>query len=419
MENYKEWGTSTKAGFRFLFTYLLLIIFPFPLSQLPCIRVIANVYETLLDSFSLIVANKLLGITCELQARQSGSGDTAIDYGFLLLAIIISIVVTIVWSLIDRQKYNYNKLYKLLYVYVRYFVAVVLLEYGIAKIFQYQFPPLTIWQYNEPLGNSSPMGLLWKFMGHSAGYNWFTGLVEIGAGLLLLFRRTSLAGACLALVIMVQVVALNFFYDVPVKLFSVHVLLLCIFLAAPHGQRLYHFFITGSAVEPVVYEPYTSNRRQQALLHVGKYSFIIVVLLYNIYHTIQMVRADNKTPLLYGLYDVEQFVINHDTLPPLTTNKARWNSFSVQMPGYAKFINVAGGEEFLKFNADSNGRVTITNFNGEPQVWQYTFADSNRLHLEGPYEYDTVSVWLRKKLPADYPLTQRGFNWLSNKPVNN
>jgi len=158
---------------------------------------------------------------------------------------------------------------------------------------------------------------------------------------------------------------------------------------------------------------------QQTLLHMGKYGFITIVLVYNIYHTLKMVRVDNKTPLLYGLYDVEQFAINHDTLPPLTTNKARWNSFSVQMPGYASFTNVAGGEEYLKFNADSNGRVVITNFNGEPQVWQYTFADSNRLHFEGPYEYDTISVWLRKKLPADYPLTQRGFNWLSNEPVNN
>jgi uncharacterized membrane protein YphA (DoxX/SURF4 family) len=419
MDDNKAWGTLTKAGFRFLFTYLLLVIFPFPLSQLPYIRVIANVYETLLDSFSLKAANKLLGISCELQARQSGSGDTAIDYGFLLLAVILSVVVTIVWSVIDTQKYNYNKLYKLLYVYVRYFVAAVLLEYGIAKIFHYQFPPLTIWQYSEPLGNSSPMGLLWKFMGHSGGYNWFTGLVEIGTGLLLLFRRTTLAGACLALVVMVQVVALNFFYDVPVKLFSVHLLLLCLFLIAPHGQRLYHFFVAGIAVEPVSYRPYTTDKNRLLLLYLAKYSFIAIVVGYNIYHTARLVNIESKVPPLYGLYGVESFVINHDTLPPLTANAARWNKFSIQLHGYASYTNAAGVEKYLKFKPDSSGNIAITNFGGEAQVWKYTLTDSNRLHIAGPLEYDTISVWLRKKLPSDYPLTQRGFNWLSNKPVNN
>ena len=58
------------------------------------------------------------------------------------------------------------------------------------------------------------------FFGFSKGYNLFLGLGEFIAGTLLLHRKTRLIGTLIALSIITNIVAINFFYDIPVKLFS-------------------------------------------------------------------------------------------------------------------------------------------------------------------------------------------------------
>ena len=55
-------------------------------------------------------------------------------------------------------------------------------------------PSPSIESLRETYGASSPMRLLWTFMGVSAGYRIFSGLAEALPGFLLLFRRTSTVG---------------------------------------------------------------------------------------------------------------------------------------------------------------------------------------------------------------------------------
>jgi len=66
------------------------------------------------------------------------------------------------------------------------------------------------------------MGLLWTFMAASKGYQIFTGAAEVLGGILLLWKRTTTLGALTVFGVMANVMALNFFYDVPVKLLSTH-----------------------------------------------------------------------------------------------------------------------------------------------------------------------------------------------------
>ena len=63
------------------------------------------------------------------------------------------------------------------------------------------------------------MGLAWTFLGFSKGYNLFMGVAELMAGLLL-FRRTVAIGAIITLMTTANVMAVNYFYDVPVKIVS-------------------------------------------------------------------------------------------------------------------------------------------------------------------------------------------------------
>ena len=92
------------------------------------------------------------------------------------------------------------------------------------------------------------MGLLWTFMGYSGVYSVFAGLGEVIGGVLLFFRRTRLLGALVVAMVMSHVVVLNFAYDVPVKVFSTHLLLIAVLIMTPDRKRLLNFFILNKVV---------------------------------------------------------------------------------------------------------------------------------------------------------------------------
>ena len=128
--------------------------------------------------------------------------------------------------------------------------------------------------------------------------------------------------------------------------------------------------------------------------------------------------AESKKPLLYGLYDVETFLLNNDTLPPLTTSHVRWKQFSIQYTDYAEIATMAGEKKLLEFKPDSIGNIIVAG-TGTDTIWHYNLIDSTHLHIVGQYKQDTVNVLLRRKLATDFTLQQQKFNWVNNEPLNN
>jgi hypothetical protein len=62
-------------------------------------------------------------------------------------------------------------------------------------------------------------------------------------GVLLLFRRTTLLGALVVAIVMMNIAAINFFYDVPVKLYSSMLFLMAVFLMAKDFSQLLNALI--------------------------------------------------------------------------------------------------------------------------------------------------------------------------------
>lgn len=224
------WSTFQLAGFRFLFSYLALYWLP----------ILIPLWNAIVPVFG-----RWLGV--EAVPRPNGSGDTMFHWVQCLVILLLAIVAAAVWSALDRRRTEYTRLYLGLRVGVRITLGLTLLSYGSAKLIQAPFPPPGLFRLDQSLGEFSPMGLLWTFMGASRGYNIVTGLAEMIPAVLLFFPRTTLAGALLAAGVMVNVVALNFFYDVPVKQFSVHLLAMAAFLAAHDARRLVDFFFDPAA----------------------------------------------------------------------------------------------------------------------------------------------------------------------------
>jgi hypothetical protein len=84
-----------------------------------------------------------------------------------------------------------------------------------------------------PLGQLDKDILYWSTMGSSYGYNLFLGCTELLTGVLLFFRKTRAIGALAAVFICANIVAVNFSFDISVKLLSSFLLLLSLFIAIP------------------------------------------------------------------------------------------------------------------------------------------------------------------------------------------
>ncbi len=113
----------------------------------------------------------------------------------------------------------------------------------------------------EPFGNMSPMGVLWASIGASPAYEIFAGCAEMLGGILLIVPRTTMLGALICLADMTQVFMLNMTYDVPVKLFSFHLILMSLFLLAPDVKRLLDMFFFNRPVQPSTQFPLFATPR--------------------------------------------------------------------------------------------------------------------------------------------------------------
>ena len=154
----------------------------------------------------------------------------------LPFAVVIAAVAALLWTLVallvQRRRPDWHadqQLHAFVRVLVRFFLCEMLLGYGFAKVFPLQFSEPSQFRLAQPLGDMSPMGLLWTFMGYSATYQSFTGAIEVLAGLLFTTRRTTLLGALITLVAMTHIFALNMCFDVPVKLYSFNYLIMAVF----------------------------------------------------------------------------------------------------------------------------------------------------------------------------------------------
>ncbi len=165
-------------------------------------------------------------------------------FTYLLLAL----AGCLVWSLLDRKRKSYLQANYWLCTFVRYFLIMMCLGYGINKWYTLQMPFPNQSQLATPLGDFLPMRFSWLFIGYSTPYEMFSGAMEILAGILLLNRKTITLGLCVALAVFTNVMVLNLCYDIPVKIFSIHLVIYCCYLLYNDCKRLVDFFIFNRSV---------------------------------------------------------------------------------------------------------------------------------------------------------------------------
>lgn len=116
---------------------------------------------------------------------------------------------------------------------VRLLLMVCFLAYASAKFLGAQFVTSGI-TLDRPVGELSGIELTWVYFGYSPLYSWFVALGQATAAVLLAFDRTARLGAAVLLPITVNIVVVNFGFDIgpDTQLASVVLLVLNLFLIA-------------------------------------------------------------------------------------------------------------------------------------------------------------------------------------------
>jgi uncharacterized membrane protein YphA (DoxX/SURF4 family) len=324
----QRWSLTTRVAFRFSFIYLGLFIvlgwvLMFPLWLLFGRSHFGTFTIGAWGPFRGVVAwagSHLFDVTAS-----SGpiSEPSPIFWVQLFCIFVVAVVGTAIWSAVDRKRQNYEALHAWFRIAVLMLLAAAMFSYGTNKLIPTQmwFPRLT--RLLERFGDFSPMAVLWNSIGSSPAYERFTGCAEILGGLLLIIPRMTTLGALICLADLTNVFMLNMTYDVNVKAISLHLLLMSMFLLAPDAGRLANFFLdrpTSPSRRLNLFRSAHANRFvrfAQALLGIAFLAGAFEL-------TLHTRRLDSFKPVLYGIWNVEDFSIDGQSRPPMLTDSMRW-----------------------------------------------------------------------------------------------
>jgi hypothetical protein len=418
----KAWDPITRMLFRFFFAFFLVYTLPFPLDRVP--RIGSWVNRGLTGFWNAAVpwiGEHVLKLAQPITIRPGGSGDTTWNYVQLLAFFVVSILATAVWSVLDRRRREYTRLHRWLRVLLRFSLGFTMCVYGAAKVIRSQFPFPPYERLLEPYGMSSPMALLWTFMGYSLPYNVFTGAGEMLAGILMFFRRTTTLGALLGIVVLSNVVMLNFSYDVPVKLFSTVLLAMAIFLVVPDARRLTNAFILNRPVVPRTMPALFRTRWKNNVAVVGGVLFAGWSVYATLHQSAQGRRFGDRAPrsVLQGVWEVEEFARNADVVPPLVTDTMRWRRVLFAGEGRVSLVLMNDSMRMYRAQVDTAGKTVALIGGTEPVArlaWERPAAD--RLILTGTAGPDSVRVGLRLRPDSSLLLIRRGYRWINERPYN-
>lgn len=307
------------------------------------------------------------------------SSDT-IGLNILLgLLLIISFLLVFVLQLVRVKTTRIIPLFKLLSVY---YIAAVFIKYGFDKVFKRQFylpEPNILYSH---FGSLTKDTLFWSTMGTSHIYSVVTGIIEVIAGLLILFNRTRVAGFFLALIIAANILLINIGFDISVKLFTLFLLMVVFFNLYPFLKTTYAFFIQHKTVQ--LSTPYTIpiNKWVHTCLCANIIGLILVP-----YISAGNLNDDKAArPFLHGAYQVEHFAINNDSLSKCDFPYKRFfihrNSYIIfqkeddTMVDY--FFEINEGAKQMEIRDYENNKISVTyNYDEKTDVLQLTFANKS------------------------------------------
>jgi len=430
--NASSWPVLSRLAFRFAFAYFALAFFSAILGLVPVLAAVGAWHDEAVQPFYVWIGKTVFGV--EITVFPNGSGDTTYNWVQFASHLAFAAAVAAAWSVIDRRRTAYPWLKDGLWIAMRFVLASAMLGYGINKVFGLQFPEPGMQRLLQSYGDSSPMGLMWTFMGASQPYTMFAGWMETIGGLLLCFRRTQLVGALWVAGVMTNVFVLNMCYDIPVKIYSFHLLALALVIAAPDVPRLLRIFLLNRAVPRADQRGPWTNRTVRRVGFGVKLAWILFTvssMSLELRDMVALYGPDAPKGEFDGTWEVRELRRDGAEMPPVVTDAVRWRHLTViDRPEWSQVIatpmkgvpdrwrlakreggvlelramTVAAGDDASK--AELLGTLTAVR-EGE-----------RVLRVAGSVEGVRIEAVCDLLDAREFPLMQRGFHWINEYPFN-
>ncbi len=312
-----SWKGYEKILFRFAFIYFLLQSLPLD----------GRFFRHLFSINWLELSYGDIFYLTRFSPKFFGGDDSFYNWGIIAL---IALSGTIIWTFRDRYTESYNNLLYWLRVIVRYRLAIALIGYGIIKLFPMQAPEPSISNLNTNYGDLSNWKVFTMSLAIVPGYQSFLGLVEIVAGGLLFWRKTTTIGAFLVIVFTGNVFMSNLAYEGGEHIYSLYLISFALFLFSYDVIRLYRLFGEERPVSPSVFRPKILKEKGSMWI-IGK---SLVIFFFVILYGFKTYSGFQKGSYHYpgeagisgteGIYNVSEFRINDKIYPYSTTDPVRW-----------------------------------------------------------------------------------------------
>jgi len=421
----KPWPAAARFAFRFFVVYFVWYVLTTQMLGsfllIPKLHVPDFGRIPPMQQLVMWTGHTVLGVNPTL--ARTGSGDSLFDWTQAFMMVAVSMIVAIAWSLRSSTK-RHDRLLKWFSFFLRYALATTMFSYGFAKVFPLQMPTIFLSRLLEPYGNFSPMGVIWYSIGAAPAYERFIGSAEVLGAVLLLLSQTALLGSLVTFGVTFGVWMVNMTYDVPVKLFAFHLVVMSAVLFAPEVPRLLDMFVFHRAVEARPVPRYGSTRRAQRGWLIAQALFTVWALGVQIYggeRSWKTFGGGAPKSVFYGVWDVDSMTVDGTVRPPLTTDPTRYSHAVFQTPTGAifQFMN----QTFDRFSAtiDTSARtVSLKSFTDSMHraAMTYSRPAPNRLVFDGEMGGKKVQIAMTQHDLNTFVLIGRGFHWVQEFPVN-
>jgi hypothetical protein len=338
--------------------------------------------------------------------------DTTSMYILVLLLAILALLIILFIRRMTWWKKNHQQVVAVFYSISCYYLILILMKYGIGKLFKDQFylpEPNTLY---TPVGQVSKDLLFWTTVGTSYTYNIIVGSIEVLAAMLLFFRTTRLAGLLLALISVIQIVAINFGFDISVKLYSLFLVLIILFLFIPYRKRMVGALrVSKKEIAPAIWPQV--KFKNSFIEAAGKMFVAGVILLETFYPYIKTGHYNDdiaNRPYLHGAYEVKYLLQGNDTLPLHTSPVKR---FFIHRRGYIIFQSP--GEVMMDYRLSydtANASLVLQDYQLRKTTLRYNYSTTDSLlslqYFQEGKEYRLIGKGLNwRKLPA----LRKDFHW--------
>jgi len=382
-----EWSLFKKISFRIAFPFFLIM----------CIPVTGEWYKHLInidwtnlhyrDIYDICRFPTFSFVEVSPQARW-GIGGYA-NWGVTFL---VSSLIAAVWTFFDKKTRNYEVLNYWLWVIIRYRAALGIIGFGFTKLLPVQMPYPGQSLLNGDFGDFTEQKIYWMSIGIVPWYQIFAGVVEVAAGVLLLFRKTTSWGAALLVGTLLTIVVVNFAYDGGVHVYSSFFVLLGLYLLVEDIKNSVDLLVFEKFVVPVqrfapafnkAWQKYGRITIKSAILFVFVGLFFYLQLLNFLYDPYKQPSLKGVKELR-GTYNVSEFKLNDKLIPydpfdPIRWQEAtfeKWTTFTYKVNKPVQIDLSNGGGDPMK---DISRTFEVSGVGGGRRTFYYDADTKNNI----------------------------------------